>query len=178
MNIKKMKIIPLILVFGFCLALASCNKVSIKGKEIAKNAEDQIRQESEELADKAFPKFDAYNADTKFNIMRFSEFLKVERTSDIKNIYCFEDAMGIDTDYQFSFHCNASTAKRILEKHNLNPDSTSMDFATEIQHDFDWWDKEKMEKLKMYSWNEKERYYKFFWYDEKEEKAYYFEFDV
>ncbi len=166
------------LILCLCMLFASCETISNKGKEIAHKAEEKVKQESDELTDKAFPEFDPHNADTKFNKLRFREFLKVELTSDIKNIYCFEDAMGIDADYQFSFNCNASTVEKILEKHHFSPDSTSKDFSTGIQHDFDWWDKDKIEKLKMYSWNEKERYYKFFWYDEKEEKAYYFEFDL
>ena len=66
--------------------------------------------------DKISPKFDAYHPDTEFNKKRFKDFLKVALSPDIKNIYCFDDAIGIDADYQFSFNCNKSTAELIRKR--------------------------------------------------------------
>ena len=96
----------------------------------------------------------------------------------IKNIYCFDDAIGIDADYQFSFNCNKITAELIRKKNNLKIDTITSDFAFGLQNDFPWWDKKKIEKLQLYSWKGEQEYYKYFWYDNKEQKAYFFDFDL
>ena len=54
----------------------------------------------------------------------------------IKNIYCFDDAIGIDADYQFSFNCNKITAELIRKKNNLKIDTITSDFAFGLQNDF------------------------------------------
>jgi len=159
------------------LLLVSCNRMKDKGAELKDRVENKVKRESEELADKMAPHFDAYEPDTKFNKKRFKEFLEVDLTPDVKNIYCFDDAIGIDADYQFSFNCNPGTAQKIIKKLELTPDKIHMDVSG-LQHDFDWWDKKKIEKLDLYSWKGEREYYKYFWYDQKEQKAYYFEFDM
>jgi hypothetical protein len=159
------------------LLLVSCNRMKDKGVELKDRVENKFKRESEELADKMAPNFDAYEPDTKFNKKRFKEFLEVDLTPDVKNIYCFDDAIGIDADYQFSFNCNPGTAQKIIKKLELTPDKIHMDVSG-LQHDFDWWDKKKVEKLDLYSWKGESEYYKYFWYDQKEQKAYYFEFDM
>jgi len=153
--------------------LLSCERIRQKGEELGEKA----KEKSEELADKAIPQFDAHTPDTKFNKQRFKDFLQVELTPDVKNIYCFDDAIGIDADYQFSFNCDTSTARRIIEKHHLTRD-TAGNFAFGLQHDFPWWDKKKIEQLPLHSWKGEREYYKYFWYDPAERKAYYFEFDM
>lgn len=152
----------------------SCNRVARKGKDIAHRTEEKISDKSDDL----FPTFDAYKADTKFNKKRFHDFLKVEITSDVKNIYCHDDAVGIDADYQFGFNCSNSTAQRIIKKHQLKLDLLTEDQAFGLQDDFDWWDKKKIEKLDLYSWTDGRQYSKYFWYDSKEQKAYFFDFDM
>lgn len=141
-------------------------------------SEEKVKNESENLADKLAPHFDAYQADTKFNKARFKDFLKVELTPDISNIYCFDDAVGIDADYQFSFNCDTATVRRIIEKHQLKPDKTTKDYAFGLQNDFEWWNKKKIEKLDLYSWQSKNQYFKYFWYDRAEQKAYFFDFEL
>lgn len=128
--------------------------------------------------DKVSPKFDAYHPNTEFNKKRFKDFLKVALSPDIKNIYCFDDAIGIDADYQFSFNCNKTTAELIRKKNNLKIDTITSDFAFGLQNDFSWWDKKKIEKLQLYSWKGEQEYYKYFWYDDEEQKAYFFDFDL
>lgn len=139
---------------------------------------NRIKNKSQELADKVAPKFDAHKPDTKSNKKRFVEFLKVNLTSDIKNIYCFDDAMGVDADYMFSFNCNKTTANKIIDTLNLKLDKETTDYAFGIQHDFEWWDKKKIEKLDLYSWHDEHQYFKYFWYDSNEQKAYYFDYDL
>jgi hypothetical protein len=158
--------------------MVSCDRIKDKGKRIADKTEEKAKDKSEELIDKVAPHFDAHKPDTKFNKERFKDFLQVELTPDVKNIYCFDDAIGIDADYQFSFNCDTSTARKIIEKHKLTLDTATTDYAFGLQNDFDWWDKKKIEKLDLYSWKGDQQYFKYFWYDKSEQKAYYFDFDM
>lgn len=158
--------------------MMSCNRIKNKGLEVINKTEEKVIDKSNKILDEVSPKFDAYNQDTKFNKIRFKDFLKIELTPDVKNIYCFEDAVGIDSDYMFSFNCNSKTADKIKEKHSLRLDKNTKDYAFGLQNDFKWWDKEEIKMLELYSWHEKNNYFKYFWYDEEKEKAYYFEFDL
>lgn len=162
----------------FALIIVSCDRIRNKGQELADKTEKKVKDKSKDLVDKVVPHFDAYKPDTKFNKERFKDFLKVDLTPDIKNIYCFGDAIGIDADYMFSFNCDTTTARKIIEKHQLKLDKETTDYAFGLQHDFDWWDKKKIEKLDLYSWQGDHQYFKYFWYDKTEQKAYYFDFDM
>lgn len=160
------------------LMCSSCERIFNKGRELAGKTEEKVKHKAEDVVDKLSPRFDAYKPDTKFNQERFRDFLKVEFTPDIKKIYCFDDAIGIDADYQFSFNCDTATLRRIMEKHQLTLDQETTDYAFGLQHDFDWWDKKKIEKLPLYSWKGEHQYFKYFWYDPIDQKAYYFDFDM
>ena len=162
----------------FTLTIVSCDRIKNKGQELADKTEEKVKDKSKDLVDKVAPHFDADRPDTKFNKERFTDFLKVELTPDIKNIYCFDDAIGIDADYMFSFNCDTTTARKIIEKLQLKLDKETTDYAFGLQHDFDWWDKKKIEKLDLYSWQGDHQYFKYFWYDKAEQKAYYFDFDM
>jgi hypothetical protein len=162
----------------FVSTLISCDRINNKTQELADKTEGKAKDKSKELADKVVPHFDAYKADTKFNQERFKDFLQVDLTADIKNIYCFDDAVGIDADYMFSFNCDATTASKIIEKQKLKLDKTTTDYAFGLQHNFEWWDKKIIEKLDLYSWQGDRQYFKYFWYDQTAQKAYYFEFDM
>lgn len=162
----------------FALAIVSCDRIKNKGQELADKTEEKVKDKSKDLVDKVVPHFDAYKPDTKFNKERFIDFLKVDLTPDIKNIYCFDDAIGIDADYMFSFNCDTTTARKIIEKHQLKLDKETADYAFGLQHDFDWWDKKKIVNLDLYSWQGDHQYFKYFWYDKTEQKAYYFDFDM
>jgi hypothetical protein len=160
------------------LIIVSCDRIKNKGQELAYKTEKKVKDKSKDLVDKVVPHFDAYKSDTKFNKERFKDFLKVDLTPDIKNIYCFDDRIGIDADYMFSFNCDTTTARKIIEKHQLKIDKETTDYAFGLQHDFDWWDKKKIEKLDLYSWQGDHQYFKYFWYDKTEKKAYYFDFNM
>lgn len=160
------------------LGLTACERFKHKGQTLANEAETTLKNKSDDFIDKVMPRFDAYLADTKYNKKRFKEFLEVELTPDVKNIYCFDDAIGIDADYQFVFNCNAATAQRIIEKQQLKLDKETSDYAFGLQNDFKWWNKAKIATLDLYSWQGEHQYFKYFWYDKVEQKAYYFEFDM
>jgi hypothetical protein len=160
------------------ITLFSCNKIKNKGQSIAAQAEEKVKDKADNLVDKIVPQFDSDTPDTKHNKARFNEFLQIELTPDIKNIYCFADRMGADSDFQFSFNCNAATVRRIIEQHKLVLDKDNKDFATGLQHDFDWWNKKDIAKLPLYMWKGEKEYFKYFWYDKEKQKAYFFDFDL
>jgi hypothetical protein len=162
----------------FILTLVSCDRIRNKGQELADKSEKKLNTKSNDIVDKVIPRFDAYQPDTKYNKERLKDFLQVDLTEDIKNIYCFDDVIGIDADYMFSFNCKTTTAKKIIDKHKLKLDKETTDYAFGLQNDFDWWDKKKIEKLDLYSWQGEHQYFKYFWYDKTEQKAYYFDFDM
>lgn len=173
-----MKSIYYILTIIAALSNISCDGVKNKAKELSNKTEKKVDEKAKELANKVTPQFDAYKPDTKFNKERFKDFLQVELTEDIKNIYCYDDAIGADADYQFSFNCDSFTVKRIIEKHQLTLNKETDDFAFGLQNDFEWWDKKKIKNLYLYSWKGDHEYHKYFWYDSTEQKAYYFDFDL
>ena len=90
------------------LSLISCNRIKDKTEQIADKAKSKAKKEivkqTDRVIDKVFPPFDYDKPDTKNNKERFADFLKIEITPDIKDIYCFDDAIGIDADYMFSFN--------------------------------------------------------------------------
>lgn len=162
----------------FLFLLFSCERIGNIGNEFSHHLKQKLNNEVELIMDKVSPKFDANHPDTEFNKKRFLDFLKVPLSPDIKNIYCFDDAIGIDADYQFSFNCHKSTAELIRKRNNLKIDTATSDFAFGLQDEFPWWSKKKIEQLQLYSWKGEQEYYKYFWYDNKEQKAYFFDFDL
>jgi hypothetical protein len=158
------------------LLLIGCDQ--IKQDESSNVVKQKLKKSAATIINKVIPQFDANTADTKFNKERFKEFLKIDLTADIKSIYCFDDRIGINADFQFSFNCNASTVAKIIEKHHLKLDTQNENLAFGLQTEFNWWQKAKIKKLKLYSWTNGQNYFKYFWYDEREKKAYFFDFDV
>ena len=160
----------------------SCDGIYSKTEEVAKNVkketEEQIQKQSQKIKDKLYPTFDHDKPDTENNKKRFKDFIKVRITDEVKNIYCFDDAVGIDSDYMFSFSCSAETSDRIIEKHDLTMDTLTSDDGFGMQDDFDWWDKDRIEQLDKYSWTNGNQYFKYYWYDEENGKAYFFDFDM
>lgn len=140
------------------------------------------KEKTVQIAQKIFPPFDSDKPDTEANKKNFREFLKVDITPDVKNIYCFDDAIGQDADYMFSFSCNSITAQKIIDRLELKKDSLLGNNPESFQNDFFWWDKKRINELPSYSWQSnlenKKNVYKLFWYDEKNQKAYYFEYDM
>lgn len=165
------------------LCLLSCIRIRNKTEQVTKRIEAKAKREVsngiEQIVNKIYPPFDHDQPDTENNKQRFSDFLQIEITPDIRNIYCFDDAIGLDADYMFAFNCNFYTSQKIIETHQLKLDSVNSDNGFGLQHDFEWWDKERLAQLDKYIWtDESQRYFKYYWYDSVNEKAYFFEFDL
>ncbi|WP_250149325.1 hypothetical protein [Flagellimonas sp. 389] len=169
-------------VFILTIGLISCDRIKNKSEQVAEKVKEktksELRAQTQKVIDKIYPSFDHDKPDTENNKKRFKDFLKIEISPDVKNIYCFDDAIGIDADYMFAFNCNEKTSKKIVEVHNLSIDPLNSDNGFGMQHDFAWWDKERIENLKKYSWTDGNKYFKYYWYDKENEKAYFFDFDL
>ncbi len=136
---------------------------------------------AKKMIDPLFPPFDSDQPDTEANRKNFRRFMQVDITPDITNIYCFDDAMGQDTDYMFSFNCDTATAMAIIKKLDLNKDSLTGDNPEGLQHDFAWWDKKRIHELTAYSWHSNtqgKNLHKRFWYDTIGRKAYFFQYSL
>lgn len=78
----------------------------------------------------------------------------------------------------FTFNCSTSTSKKIIEVHKLKLDTVDSDNGFGLQHEFEWWNKERIKKLPKYSWKYNDQYFKYYWYDAEKGKAYFFEFNI
>ena len=161
-------------VFILIIGLISCNRVKNKVENINKKAKEKTLK----VIEKIHPSFDHDKADTENNKKRFKDFIKVETSQDIKNIFCFADEIGIDSDYMFAFNCNETTSAKIIELHHLTIDTINLDNGFAMQHNFEWWNKDRIKKLQKYSWSNGKQYFKYYWYDTENKKAYFFDFDV
>ena len=162
--------------------LISCDRIKDKTEQVAdkvkEKTKEKLKEQTQKVVDKLYPPFDHNKPDTENNKSRFKDFIKVQITQDVKNIYCFDDAIGIDADYMFAFNCNLETSKKIIEVHSLTIDSLNSDNGFGMQHDFEWWDMKRIENLRKYSWTDGNQYFKYYWYDNENQKAYFFEFDM
>jgi hypothetical protein len=176
-----MKYTLLTLLLITCLTV-SCDRIKRKGEYGIEKTGEKVKSVAErqtrKVVNAVFPQFDPGKPDSDNNKIRFKDFIQVEITPDVKNIYCFDDAIGIDHDYMFSFNCSLSTSERIIAMHHLLADTLNADNGLGMQHDFEWWDKAKIEKLQKYSWTDGKQYHKYYWYDAQTQKAYFFDFDM
>lgn len=147
------------------------NKIRSKTTAVAK-------KQVQKIVDKILPTFDSDIPDTENNKLRFRDFIKVPLSKDVDSIFCFDDAVGIDADYMFSFNCNSNTSNSIISEHDLSIDTINLDNGFGLQHDFDWWKKDEIPKLQKYSWSNGNGLQKYFWFNDKKSKAYYFEFSM
>ena len=174
-----MKNFIFLITFGLFFSCDRLRQDAEQAKDVVEaRTKEEVSKLTEKAVNKIFPPFDSDKPDTDNNKKRFTDFLKIELTDDVKNIFCFDDAIGIDADYMFSFNCDSTTFKKILSINKLTIDTVNKDYGFSMQHDFAWWDKNKIKLLQKYSWTNNDRYYKYFWYDHKDKKAYYFEFDT
>jgi len=169
------KIQALILIL---LLFSSCNRTKATAIKVKEKTKLELSKTVEKVVEKTFPTFDSEKSDTDSNKKRFIEFIKIELSRDIKNIYCFDDVIGIDSDYMFSFNCDKTTSNKIIELHDLNIKNENNENGFGLQHDFDWWNKEKIKGLRKYEWTNGKGYFKYYWYDNENGKAYYFEFTL
>ena len=160
------------------LTLFSCDRIKEKGHQAFDKTKEVIAQKKSNLSDKIIAHYDPHNPDTKFNKKRFLEFFKFQPTSDVKNIYCYADEMGIDHDYQFAFSCDTTTITRIVFNLDLKCGTLSNNYGSGLWHSFPWWDSARIETLKPYFRKGDHETYFYLWFDTPKQKAYYFEFDM
>ncbi|HTO16605.1 MAG TPA: hypothetical protein VLZ83_12600 [Edaphocola sp.] len=160
------------------LTILSCDRIKNKGQEIADKTEQKVKSKSKDLVDKAFPQFDSDKPDTKYNKKRFEEYLEVKLTPDIKEIYCFGDFLGIDYKVLFSFTCDSTTIKRIIDKKKLELTDENNDSGLLFMDDFNWWNKEKIEKIRPFKNGKENEFWQYLWYDKDGKKAYYEAFSL
>ena len=179
---KMKQIIHILAILILTIGLISCDRIKNKSEQVAEKVKEktksELREQTQKVIDKVYPPFDHDKPDTENNKERFKDFLDVEITHDVKNIYCFDDAIGIDADYMFAFDCSPETSMKIIEANKLTMDSLNLENGFGLQHDFDWWDKERIKNLQKYSWTDGNQYFKYYWYDKENEKAYFFDFDM
>ncbi len=176
------KLIYILTILSLIIAMISCDRIKNKTKhviyKVKEKTKEELKEQTQKVVNKIFPPFDHDKPDTENNKKRFADFLKVEITPDIKNIYCFDDAIGINADYMFAFNCNSTTSEQIIKTHNLTVDTLNLDNGFGMQHDFEWWDKYRIENLQKYSWTNGHQYFKYYWYDIENEKGYFFDFTM
>lgn len=170
------------LTYILCFALScisiSCHKMRREAHGMVSKTKEKIKDKAENTVDKVLPTFDAYKPDTKFNKRRFKEFLEIDPSEDVKNIYCFDDAIGIDADYEFAFECKESTINKIVKKLNLA--KTVKDSAKGISFgpNLPWWDTAKISKIDPYWKKGPHETYWYLWFDKNTKNAYFMTFDM
>ncbi len=115
--------------------------------------------------------FDSNKPDTDRNKKRFQEYLEIDLTQDVSNIYCDGD-LGPDYSVLFSFNCDSSTVGRIIKKKNLRI-SKDYDDGLFFLKEYSWWHKEQIEKIRPYKNINKGKLSQYLWYDKETKKAYY-----
>jgi hypothetical protein len=172
-----MRLIICVLMIAFCVGSISCDRLKRKGVDVKRKVQDKIESKRDDAIDKLIPTFDSYNPDTKYNKKRFTDFFGFEPTDDVSDIYCYNDQIGIDSKFQFSFKCDTTTRSKIIKFLQLSPESKPNNSSSGLWTEFKWWDRHKIETMIPYSYNSENNYYRYLWYDEASSVAYYFDFD-
>ncbi len=163
---------------AFCWALASCDRVKNKGRQIVVKIKQEIRNNAAEAGDKIIPRFDDTKPDTKFNKQRFQDFFGFYPTADVKNIYAHSDELGIDASYYFAFECADSTVTKIKKSLFLSADTTGTGFSGWLNSSPTfWWDTAAIQKIKPFT-KQKENLHWYLWYDKAKGKVYFLTFDT
>lgn len=162
----------------FILTLYSCNRIKDEGIDIATKTEQKVKEKSKDVLDNVFPIFDAHIADTKFNKKRFVEYLEVELSDDVKDIYCYGDFLGIDYKVLFSFTCDSATIQKIIAKKEMELSTEAYDVGLHFEEEFSWWNKEKIKILKSYKYGKEDKFWEYLWYDKANKRAYFEAFSI
>ena len=162
----------------FLLSFLSCGRIREKSSQAVSLAKARLKTNKDALVDKVFTPFNAYTPDTKANKKRFQEFFGFEPGTDVKNLYCLDDAIGIDAGYYFAFTCHDSTRQKIVDSLDLHPDKSNMGFGGGLfSQPTKWWDTTAIAKLRPYA-RIKGNLYWYLWYDQPTGKAYFFTFNI
>jgi hypothetical protein len=173
-----MRLITYISIVVFSLGLVSCDRIKNRGHAVALNAKGKMLEKRDAAADRLIPTFDSYKPDTKYNKKRFTDFFGFVPTDDVSDLYCFNDQIGIDSKFQFSFRCDTATKVRIIKYLELSPERTKNNSSSGLWTSFKWWDRGKIETLVPYSYKIENKYYRYLWFDDSTGTAYYLDFDM
>src|SRR5438034_981648 len=114
-------IYPLLL---FYLVISPCcHKIKKESGKVISKTEEKIENKATSVIEKMIPVFDDLTPDAEANKLLFKEFMGFTPTADIKNIYCFNNDIGIDADYEFAFTCADSSINKIVKYLNLTKTS-------------------------------------------------------
>lgn len=173
-----------ILTSAFIITLFSCERIRKKGNAVIDKTEAKVSEAAQkvvstnqELKDKVFPTYDSNKPDTDNNKKRFKEHLNIDLTNDVKNIYTYGDFLGADYKVLISFNCDITTINKIVTVKNMvlqNSNDEGLGFGEEFQ----WWDKNKIHKIKPYKEGKEAEYWKYLWFDKSSKTAYYEEFSL
>lgn len=172
---KRLRFLIYLALVSTVIGSVSCNKIKNKKQQLSQS----IHRFIFDRKDRIFPGFDSATPDTESNRRRFKDFLGIEPTSDVKNIYCNSDRLGIDASFSFAFDCDSSTHQTIIRQLHLNPDSVIIygfdtgSFGTNVW----WWNKEITLREKPYSRQYKDLRWHL-WRDQKNGKDYFVTYDM
>lgn len=102
----------------------------------------------------------------------------MDATPDVKNLYCAEDAIGIDADYEFVFDCDDSTIAKIVKNLQLKKISKDSVTANDFADNLSWWDKADMATIDPYWKKGEHETYWYLWYNKKKKHAYFMTYDM
>jgi len=162
----------------FFLGLISCDRIESKSHAVALKAKGKLKAKRDDAVDKLIPTFDSYKSDTKYNKKRFTDFFGFEPTHDVSDLYCYNDQIGIDSKFQFSFRCDTATKARIVKYLELSLERVPDNSSSGLWTSFEWWDGGKIETLVPYSYKIENKYYRYLWFDDSTRTAYYLDFDM
>lgn len=160
------------------LLIGSCERLSDKGHELYDGTKHMAKNQAKTTIDKVFPQFDPYTADSKFNRLRFEDYLKLKPGDDVRNIYAYGDFLGIDYQVMLAFECDTSFAQKIIRTNGLvlSLETDKKDLISGAS--FDWWPKDQLAALPQFKKGEDDKYWKILWVDSHAQKAYYLEFSL
>lgn len=145
---------------------------------IALDACQRIKRKGADLVDNVLPTYNTATPDTYYNKKRFKEYLKVELTDDIKNIYADGDHMGIDYYVRMTFYCSEETIARIVKVKKLKLYNKKDRVTLSSLHNLNWWDADKLKLMAPYTYEVEGQYYENLWYDAVNRQAYYLEYSL
>ncbi|MDD2982930.1 MAG: hypothetical protein PHQ74_06045 [Crocinitomicaceae bacterium] len=158
-------------------SFTACNRIKEEAIDVAMKTEQKVKAKSTDALDQVFPKFDAYTPDTKFNKKRFVEYLGVELSAAVKDIYCYGDFLGIDYKVLISFTCDSTTVQRIITRKKMEI-TADEDVGLNFSEEFPWWNKERIKILKPYKYGKEDQFWEYIWYDKANKKAYFEAFSL
>jgi hypothetical protein len=173
-----MRLIICISFVVFSLGLVSCDRMQNKGHAVAIQAKGKLLAKRDAAVDKLIPTFDSYKPDTKYNRKRFTDFFGFVPTNDVSDLYCYNDQIGIDSKFQFSFKCDTATKARIIKYLELSPERMPNNSSSGLWTSFKWWNTGKIKTLVPYSYKTENQYYRYLWFDDSTGTAFYLDFDM